>query len=62
MLSNQYTSHNKKQPNKQKTKLWLTIKALTKIRYACCNLSGPFQCMQIIPTTPKFQIINDNVK
>lgn len=37
------------------------MRALMRIRYACCNWSGPFQWIQIIPTAPKFQMITPTV-
>lgn len=38
------------------------MRALIMIRYACWSRSGPFQWIQIIPTTPKFQMIRASVK
>lgn len=38
------------------------INAATKIKYICCKRNGAFQWMAIIPTTPKFHKITDNVK
>lgn len=37
------------------------IRAAMKIKYACWSLKGPFQWMQIIPTTPRFHIIRPRV-
>lgn len=37
------------------------IRAATKMRYACCKRRGPFQCIQIIPMTPKFHIARHKV-
>lgn len=32
------------------------INAATNIKYACCSIRGPFQCIQIIPITAKFHM------
>lgn len=37
------------------------MRALIIMRYACWSRRGPFQWIQIIPTTPKFQIIRATV-
>lgn len=34
------------------------INAHIVIRYPCCKSSGPFQCIHIMPRTPKFHISN----
>jgi len=38
------------------------IRALIIMRYACWRRRGPFQWMEIIPTTPKFHINSTTVK